>query len=287
MASAVQKLSAYPLVLLTNTVHFPDGTPVAPALRRLNVRVRPIAPVPVPQSLKEEHRISPGCQERGQLGCAAEYLKLQVWRLTEYEKLIWMDTDAILTDSVDGLFHRQGTWAQQDNWDCGSALSWSTRFSPTLSWLVDVYQRRTGVGLPRRQSSGVCSGLVLLEPSEAAYGDLIDFMSTLRSAPNGDQEIIEMVFREVRQEPVQLLDVSTASFGTCLGKGFLSTRFPAFVHKSDRDNVCFRPTASRAECEDHPLGKYWHDHFCHAVATANFTDSRISGFCSPWQGPPF
>mmetsp|Transcript_26275 Transcript_26275/g.83172 ORF Transcript_26275/g.83172 Transcript_26275/m.83172 type:complete len:365 (-) Transcript_26275:345-1439(-) len=282
MASALRQLSAYPLVVLTNASRFPDGTDAAQGLRRLGVEPLPVLPVPVPEALLSEPRAMP-CAERTPPSCGLQFLKLQVWRLTQFERLIWMDSDAILTSSVDRLFRQAGTWAQQDNWDCGSWLSFLVRRSPVLTRAVDSLQRRLWAPAEvRRQSAGACSGMLLLEPSEATYQGLIDFMGTLNSAPGGDQEVIARFFDEVLHEPLKLLKTSTASFGQCLGKTIPGGGISAFVHKSDWENRCFRLGAEAAECRSHPLGRYWHDHFCRASKAAAISGASLSQFCMPW-----
>mmetsp|Transcript_107745 Transcript_107745/g.300288 ORF Transcript_107745/g.300288 Transcript_107745/m.300288 type:complete len:356 (-) Transcript_107745:86-1153(-) len=281
-ASALQRLSVHPLVLLTNLSHFPDGTSVADRLGSLNVQVLPLQHVPVPVALLREDHYLP-CAERNPPVCGFQFLKLQVWRLTQFEKLIWMDTDAILTRSVDWLFERKGVWAQQDNWDCGSWVSFLARTNPTLTHIVDALQRRLW-GTPRqqRQSDSLCSGMMLLEPSEGTYQELVRFMSTLNSAPGGDQEIIARFFTEVKREPVHLLNVSTASFGQCIGKGIPGGVIPALVHKSGWENSCFQFGADEATCSRHPLGKYWHNHLCAAISLTGISASALGRPCSPW-----
>lgn len=279
MAHAVRQLSQYPLVVLTNTTHFPDGTEVASSLARLGVQVLPVLPVPVPEPLLREHRFMP-CQEVDPPVCQYQFLKLQIWRLTQFDKLIWMDSDAILARGVDSLFGLPGTWAQQDNWDCGSAVSAATRFSPSLTRLVDWVQRELPSEPQQQQSSGVCSGFLLLEPSETRYEALVRYMGAMDSAPGGDQQVIADYF-EALHEPVKLLNVSTASFGQCVGKAIPGGVTPAFVHKSEWVNSCFRLGAEASECRQLPLGHYWHDHFCRAALLAQLS-GKLGGFCSAW-----
>mmetsp|Transcript_120184 Transcript_120184/g.256483 ORF Transcript_120184/g.256483 Transcript_120184/m.256483 type:complete len:378 (+) Transcript_120184:154-1287(+) len=264
MAHAVRDLSAYPLVLLTNTSQFPHGSDVAMSLSKLGVQVHNVQPVPVPQALLEEHHHMP-CEEHHPSICGFQYLKLQIWNLTQFDKLIWMDSDAILTRGVDEIFQQHGVWAQQDNWDCGSYLSQATRWSESLWKAVDWLERELPGEAPKHQSEGVCSGFLLLEPSEKTYLDIIDYMGTLVSAPGGDQQVIADFFETARQDPVRLLPVSTASFGMCIGRGIPGGGLPAFVHKSGWHNRCFQLGPQTESCKTNPLGSYWHKRFCLAA----------------------
>merc|ERR1712048_582542 len=113
MARALQRVgSKYPLILLSNLSQSPDGSPLAQALQKLNCRLLPVSDVPLPSTLL--HSFNPDFMQRWKFA----WLKLQVWRLTEFEKLVWMDSDSIITRNVDWLFHQSGTWMQRDNWDC-------------------------------------------------------------------------------------------------------------------------------------------------------------------------
>merc|ERR1711874_102999 len=99
-----------------------------------------------------------------------------------------------------------------------------------------------------------------------------------------------------RRRPINLLSDNDAAFGRCLGKmpmGYLNADgsrvtgvwdTPTFVHKSggwgdandQYSNVCFSHVAIRQlytlgnttinVCQHHPLGAYWRQLFCEAVA---------------------
>lgn len=288
MAHAIRSLSSYPLVVLTNTTNFPDGSPVGERLRNLNVQVLPVRQVLLTEALRHERRKMP-CQFQHPPVCEYHFLKLQIWSLTQFDKLIWMDNDAIITRSSDHLFQLSGTWAQQDNWDCGaSALSWmAPRPGPgslQLTRAVDWLGRKTSLlsSEVEQQSHQVCSGLVVLTPSEDTYQGLIKHMAGLSNAPGGDQQIIEDYFGGEAHAPVKLLSPREASFGQCLNRSMPGHEVPTFVHKSDRTNTCFHLGANSSKCRRHPLGTYWHDHFCKGVRAAGISGERLESFCASW-----
>lgn len=272
MARALQRLSAFPLLVLSNATEFPDGTQVKEAFASLHAEVLPVYPIQMPDRQKE------GLMFRH---WEIAWWKLQIWSLTEYEKLIWLDSDAILFRSIDWLFDRPWMWAQRDDWFCD-------------------------LNVPK-----VCSGIVLLYPDEADYVGLLNYAAEVEDlSDGGDQKLISLYFKDVRHKPINLLDDLEASFGHCLGKtpspymnpdasevrGIWST--PAFVHKSGGyqntndhySNMCF---SYRLEhqlftvgdenlnmCHFHPLGAWWRMLFCEAVARIGLSMPDITSFCS-------
>lgn len=281
MADVIRSVSRYPLVLLTNTTHWPDGTDVASSFAKLGARVLPVVDVPVPSAVLHEYRDMP-CQYENPPVCAHQFLKLQIWRLQEYDKLIWMDNDAVLSRGVDRLFHKEGTWAQQDNWDCGQPVNFVLRWSPTLLKAVDwITQRLHSETLanPSVQSTGVCSGMLVFRPSESTYQGLVSYLGGKSSVPLGDQQVIAEYFDRVQQKPVQLLGSEDASFGQCIGKVPAPGGLPAFVHKSDWSNSCFRKDADPIACSGHPLGPYWRFHFCSAAKAAGVSGTHVTKAC--------
>lgn len=272
VANALQRLrSAYPLVLLTNTTHFPDDTPVATALKSLNVQIRPVYKVEMPKKHKKKLMYQ---------HWRIAYWKLQIWNLVEYEKLIWLDSDTILYRSIDWLFDRPWMWAQRDDWFC------------------------------RLNVSKVCSGIVLLYPNASDYHGLLNYAEHMGDLTDGDQQLISSYFAKKRNRTINLLSDLEASFGQCIGKArtpYLNPdgspvwgvwNVPSFVHKSGGwgdtnenlySNVCFMPNMSMQlyvvgdatlnVCQYHPLGAYWRSLFCDAVARLGIRFQEVNAFC--------
>lgn len=271
MARALQRLSSYPLVVLTNTTNFLDGTRVSDGLRKLNAEVLPLHVVDLPRAIENsfEHR-------RWKIA----WWKLQIWNLTQFERLIWMDSDAILYRSIDWLFDRPWMWAQRDDWMCVQNVS------------------------------KLCSGILLLEPNRSDYLGLLSYASELRDLRGGDQQLIGAYFAEVRGRPIHPLADVEAAYGHCLGKALPAYRdpdktpvvgiwdTPAFVHRSGGlgdggsgvgGNACFEPLVERQlhevgeltvnMCHFHPLGAHWRQLLCEAVALLALRDAQIAAFC--------
>jgi hypothetical protein len=208
------------------------------------------------------------------------FWKLQIWKLTQYEKVIWLDSDSIISRSIDWLFERPWMWAQRDDWFCKKGAA-----------------------------QAVCSGLMLLYPSEEDYRGLLKYAETAETT-HGDQELISKYFAEVHKKPINLLNDLEAAFGQCLGtastpfqpsggvgRGFWNT--PAFVHKSGGwgntnenvyINVCFSRIVSRQYykagdsivnvCHYHPLGAYWRSLFCDATTFLGIRTTTVDAYCS-------
>jgi len=257
-ARALQRLSRYPLVVLTNATRLPGGADVARSLARLNAQVLPVYDVGMPHGALSDD------QQRYGLW------KLQIWRLTQFDKLIWLDTSAVLTRSVDWLFKRRATWLQGDGGSCGT---------------------RAG-RLPG-------DGIMLVAPSEAVYQHMVRFAATLSAewwaASSSVSQYIGEYMQRIESRPVRLLLESTASWTSCLGRlpGVAGAggawELPAFVRATSEDEACFYwDMAGQLDevegqmvnvCHFHPLGQYWRSLFCDAAAVVGSATEAIEAFC--------
>jgi len=270
MARALQRVSHFPLVLLTNTTRLPDGTDLVEGFAKLNTRVVPVHEVQVP-----------GAQAWTFKRWNIAFWKLQAFRLVDYEKLIWLDSDAIAYRSLDWVFTLPGMRAQRDDWFC------------------------------RLNEDVVCSGILSIVPSTQDFWGLLKFATEVGSMlVDGDQQLISMYFRQRIGRPVELLDDVDASFGQCAGKamptylpvdtnpgGIWTT--PGFLHKSGGwgdtnnnvySNVCFQHNLTRQRykindvvlnvCHLNPIAAYWRDRFCEAVKVVGTHMHSVMTFCS-------
>lgn len=268
IARALQRLSRYPTLVLTNTTHLPDGTSVAGTFWRLNAQVIPVHPILLPD--KVEKKMMPVWQ--------TAFWKLQIWRLTQFDKLIWLDTDGIVYRNMDHIFNWKPIWGQRDAWVCSDDKE-------IQNWL--------------------CSGFMLIEPSEDTYHQLIEYAERPdnRWWENGDQKLISDYFHYVGQ-PVRLLPITEAAFGKCLStipslfdnetSSMVSAwELPAYVHKSSTKNECFSfdmlQQLQLVEgtlvniCHYHPLGRYWRDLFCEAVQIIGVKTLNTNVYCDDYQ----
>eukprot|EP00419_Tripos_fusus_P000061 CAMPEP_0172685352 /NCGR_PEP_ID=MMETSP1074-20121228/20175_1 /TAXON_ID=2916 /ORGANISM="Ceratium fusus, Strain PA161109" /LENGTH=524 /DNA_ID=CAMNT_0013504479 /DNA_START=139 /DNA_END=1713 /DNA_ORIENTATION=+ len=272
VAGALRRLkSLYPLVVLTNTSLFPDGTDVAKALHRLNVILQPVYKVDMPakhqKKLMYQH-------------WKIAYWKLQIWNLAQFEKLIWLDSDTILYRNMDWLFQRPWMWAQRDDWFC------------------------------KLNMTKVCSGIMLLYPNTSDFKGMLQHAEDMDDLTDGDQQLISSYFAVKRKRAISLLSDLEAAFGQCIGKPpapYINRdgsavwgiwNMPSFVHKSGGwgntndnlySNVCFMPNmtmqlynvggATLNVCQFHPLGPYWRRLFCDAIAIMGVRLERLESFC--------
>jgi len=268
IARALQRLSAYPLILLTNASHFADGTSTKDAFRKLNVQILPL------------YRLELGTSGKKSSRRIADW-KLQAWDLVDFQKLIWIDTDAVLFRPLDWLFHRPGMWAQRNDRLC------------------------------KDKGALVSSGLMLLYPSSSDYHGILKFAKSDEGGDLDTQTLINKYFSDIRHRAFNLLSSVEAAYGQCLGKaatpyvnpdgslvpGYWS--MPAFVHESggwgpmgdDYQNVCFSHELSQQKyyvgqsilnmCQYNPLAAHWRSLFCEAVALAGIHKTKdIGEFCS-------
>lgn len=262
MARALKRFSEFPLLILTNTTHLPDGTSLARVLGKLNARLLPVHAVQAPMGA----RLGPHYQ--------LAYWKLQIWLLKQFDKLVWLDTDSILVRSVDWLFERTPNWGQRDDWECNA------------DGKQDV----------------LSGGLLLIAPSEQTFQGLQRYAEDGPHEwwAHGDQALIHGYFRDVVNRPVRFLDAVDASYGKCIGR-MPSIPYdspgpwnvPAFVHRSSLHNECFYfdIASQKAEmngkvvnmCNYHPLGPYWRDMFCDALKTIEAKTNDTEVFCDDYH----
>jgi len=268
IARQLQLLSEYPLVLLTDVESFLDGTSIA-KLHVLGVNVMPLEHLEPPRKLEHSRwRVA--------------WWKMQIWKLTQYERLIWLDSDAVLYRSVDYLFERPWMYAQQDDWFC--------KF--------------------KKAGMHMCSGIMLLFPNISDFYGLRDYSAAEGvELKKGDQGVIQEYFKRTGR-PISLLSGIEAAFGQCVAQ--LRTAYllpdgepvlglwamPAFVHKSGgwayREhayyNVCFQHNISQQlftvdgitinVCHFNPMAVYWRDSFCEALSLLDVWVPSAKAFCS-------
>mmetsp|Transcript_73350 Transcript_73350/g.137076 ORF Transcript_73350/g.137076 Transcript_73350/m.137076 type:complete len:326 (+) Transcript_73350:81-1058(+) len=251
LASALRQHSQHPLVVLTELSTLPDADSFSAGLEALGGTVQPVQPVHIPAHIKAELPFE------WQLA----WLKLQVFNMTDYDRLIWLDNDSIVTKSLDFLFDRPGMWAQADDWTCtGEAYSMN-------------------------------SGLMLLRPSKSVFEGMMRYADSLKSLLGGDQELIMRYFEEVRNQKVHLLGEKTAHFGHCVKDGDETT--PRFVHKPGSLLPCLKALGRlRAKhsfavsvlhkCRVEGLGNVWRRSLC---SSGLQKDKAVDAFCldSWWE----
>jgi hypothetical protein len=282
VAGALRRLkSLYPLVVLTNTSNFPDGTSLTESLRRLNVILLPVYEVDMP--VKHQKRLM---YQHWKIA----YWKLQIWNLVQFEKLIWLDSDTILFRNIDWIFQRPWMWAQRDDWFC------------------------------QLNMTKVCSGIMLLYPNASDFQGMIQHAEVMDDLTDGDQQLISSYFAVKRKKAISLLSDLEAAFGQCIGKPpapYINAdgsavwgiwNMPSFVHKSGGwgntndnlySNVCFMPNitmqlytvggATLNMCQFHPLGPYWRRLFCDAIAVMGVRLEELEAFCDDecwYRGKP-
>lgn len=260
LAQQLHRLSRYPVVLLTDIHNFPDGAPVRERLRLMGVDVRFLS------------------KDVG-------HVHLQVWNLTEFKKVIWIEAESIVYRSIDWLFERDWMWASRHDPKC------------------------------RLESDSSDVSIMLLFPSEADYSGLV--MRASEAPELSSADLIETYFEFEKKQPIHLLGELDASSGECMGSGIPTPyrnsdgapvtgtwSMPNVVHRSGSikygegdeytsDNVCFSIRLDEQlvggegsgnlinVCHQHPFATYWRDSFCvAAVQILNVKHYMVEQYCN-------
>lgn len=103
------------------------------------------------------------CRKDMPSGWTAEYTKLNIWNLTNYNKIIYIDCDALVLDNIDDLF------------DITKDQSFSA--------VPDVFP-------PDKFNAGV----LVIEPNVDIFNDMIEKIKTLKSYDGGDTGFLNAYF---------------------------------------------------------------------------------------------
>lgn len=99
------------------------------------------------------------------------FQKLRIFSLTDYDKLMWLDSDMEVKTNIDYIF--DGT---VDRWSLiGQADRWNNCENATMD-------------------NRLCSGAMLFRPSTQVYGALTSKLESMQACHWGDQQVINDVF---------------------------------------------------------------------------------------------
>ena len=95
--------------------------------------------------------------------------KLRIFQQTQYEKILYMDADMLLTRRMDGIFEDEGTMIQQSNKSLDA--QYETAPLPSSFLLAGQAQQRTRVHLypPDPTLDWMCSGFMVFQPSQEMF----------------------------------------------------------------------------------------------------------------------
>jgi hypothetical protein len=178
--------SKYPLVVLTNEPIYDNKT-----LQEENPNVQFIWLKNETDFLERHCKIG--------VGHELHFQKLAIWKLTQFDKLLWLDTDIAFAKNVDYLFTdkkyrlKDGSriFGQHDDYMCDGR-----EWSPT--------------------SGGICSGMLLIKPSTRHFQGLMITQERMRECW-GDQAIIGTYFHS-HGNAAHAFERSTINFARCSKK---------------------------------------------------------------------
>lgn len=123
-------------------------------LTGLGVVTKDVDPIPTPTEAGISH-------VAGWLGTG--YTKLHVWNLTSFSKVVYIDCDCLVSDSIDELFERPG--------------------APCPSAAPDIFP-------PDRFNAGV----LVVEPSQGVFSDMISRIADISTYDGGDTGFLNAYF---------------------------------------------------------------------------------------------
>lgn len=108
------------------------------------------------------------------------FIKLSIFRLTEFQKILYLDSDMLLTKDVTDVFE----------YDCFCAVD-------------DGDFMMTG------QKEGINSGFMLIKPDEELYQLLVKNICKVAAEKRifGDQDVIQYTYKNIEQKRIQWLSI--------------------------------------------------------------------------------
>lgn len=208
----------------------------------------------------------------------SSYYRFEAWSQIDLEKVVWLDSNAIVTRSLDWLFEREGMWGGRHDWSC------------------------------KLGNFDLNSGILSLAPN---IDDGIALGVLAQKRPDLDvHQVIWKHFND-QQQPIQFLSDLDTGYGRCLDAArnspYISSggqrtngifNMPAYVQQSGgfgqwagdpRDDICFSVDVRKQVhmvgsvalniCHFHPLGPHWRSMLCDGAAAADIQDPAVLAFC--------
>ena len=147
--------------------------------------------------------------------------KLQIFNLTDWDRLVWIDTDGIFTKNMDHLFRLKGTWMQGDD---------GRKIGKNMTTGKEIF-------LCGHTDLPPCSGLISFVPGQKTFRKMMAFAATLESVGWADMSVITEYFAHVGR-PVKVLGSEDASFGQCWRP---DKQMTGFLHKPTGSAQLLRP----------------------------------------------
>mmetsp|Transcript_143726 Transcript_143726/g.261464 ORF Transcript_143726/g.261464 Transcript_143726/m.261464 type:complete len:366 (+) Transcript_143726:105-1202(+) len=263
--------SPYPLLVMMNASAFGSSADVAAALHKLNIQMISLPRVALPKAYVKRHPHAWG----GKWNMA--WNKISMWNLTQYDKILWLDADAIVTHNIDWLFSRKGLWAMNER-----------------NYITC-----------KRDPGEANMGFLLMQPSAEIYQDMLRYADGLENIHEAETTIVNEYLKNVARIPIGMLPSYVADYGHCaLGPHFLDgcegcARLPKpisslqaasqqivphFIHKGNSKGYnCFsRRGFNRSRCAEPGYAvyrDYWHENFCAGVLITGLRSLDAAAFC--------
>lgn len=142
-------------------------------------------------------------------GYHLSYQKLQIFRMDQYDRLIWLDSDLLIHENIDHLFDlptHHGTTVYGQQWD-----SQCVGCPAPKQMLNKDHSNRLC-----HEDNSFCGGLIMLQPSKELFQKVED-AATDRVICWGEDDVINYLFNNKRKWGIQkkLFDQSDVCFAKC------------------------------------------------------------------------
>lgn len=231
IAKQLQKVgSQYPLVVLTNR---PE---------KLDAGITAEFPNLIPTPMGEWFT---GRTCKASMGYEKTLQKIKIWELTDYDKVMWLDTDVEVKINPDPVFEKEvngGVMAMISDPSCDYAPNY-TRPEKVVNRQVGVFDGEKASGMVQHELSyanttmhDLASSVMLLEPSLADYEGMKQVSKDIPTCGTDQELIAEHFWRKAKtdiHETVQFFGPEVAMWGRCAVKKFQGPEAvdPMIVHK--------------------------------------------------------
>ncbi|XP_043460865.1 uncharacterized protein DDB_G0284459 isoform X2 [Leptopilina heterotoma] len=193
------------------------------------------------------------------------FTKLHCWKLTQYEKCVFVDADALVIRNCDELFEREELSAAPD-------VGWPDCFN---------------------------SGVFVFKPSQQTYDSLINFATSQGSFDGGDQGLLNMFFSDWSHKDIakhlpfiyNMCSTATYSYLPAFKQfgnevriiHFIGSTKPWLQYFDTLTGIVQPPTDSH---HIQPLLQIWWNIFCDNVHTQLNPDMATSTLAPSWHNAP-
>eukprot|EP00850_Spirogloea_muscicola_P002045 SM000007S21005 [mRNA] locus=s7:1309236:1311657:- [translate_table: standard] len=175
-------------------------TPDVPSAHRQSLKehgclLRDIEPVSPPEGVEPCSFVVPYYQKN--------FTKLRVWQFDDFEKLVYLDADVLVVQSIDELFD-QPSFGISAVLDCFCEPSWSGSIQYQLKYCQQEPGQHFLLNEEARPTPYFNAGVLVLSPSSGQYDDMMNIVKSRPPTPFAEQDFLNEYFRGIYLHPLPL-----------------------------------------------------------------------------------